>query len=93
MASAVRAAHSMLDYGEHGDDEARLALAYAADVASELSGRSAGREADWGIERGAFDGIAAEVAAGRDPAFLAAQMEACRAVVTADYPDAGFAAG
>ena len=72
MASAVRAAHSMLDYGEHGDDEARLALAYAADVASELSGRSAGREADWGIERGAFDGIAAEVAAGRDPAFLAA---------------------
>lgn len=37
-----------------------------------------------------FGGTAA---VGGDPAFLAAQMEACRAVVTADYPDAGFAAG
>ncbi|MER5179078.1 acyl-CoA dehydrogenase family protein [Streptomyces sp. NPDC002896] len=70
MSSAVAAAAELLDYGTEGQAEADLALLYAADVAADLAGRMAGRESLWGVNRSALDGIAAHVAAGRDPAFL-----------------------
>lgn len=72
VASAVRAGRSLLAYGEHGDHEAALALAYAADVAADLRGRLTGREDDWGTDGGALAAVADAIAAGRDAAFLAA---------------------
>jgi (2S)-methylsuccinyl-CoA dehydrogenase len=71
VASAVRAARSLLAYGEHGDHEARLAHAYAADVVADLRGRLVGREGDWGTDGAALDDVAEAVAAGRDASFLA----------------------
>ncbi|MGI5289776.1 acyl-CoA dehydrogenase family protein [Nonomuraea polychroma] len=58
--------------GDLADDAAQddLALLYAADVAADLAGRMTGRESLWGVERTALDGIAAPIAAGRDPALL-----------------------
>ncbi|MEV0149907.1 MULTISPECIES: acyl-CoA dehydrogenase family protein [unclassified Nonomuraea] len=70
MSSAVAAAGELLAYGAAGQAEADLALLYAADVAADLAGRLTGREALWGADRTALDGVAAHVAAGRDPAFL-----------------------
>ncbi|MGN9842586.1 acyl-CoA dehydrogenase family protein [Nonomuraea sp. H19] len=64
MSSAVAAAVELLDH------DADLALLYAADVAADLAGRLTGRESQWGVDRTALDGIAGDVAAGRDPAFL-----------------------
>ncbi|MFF4621194.1 acyl-CoA dehydrogenase family protein [Nonomuraea jabiensis] len=49
---------------------ADLALLYAADVAADLAGRLTGRESLWGVDGTALDGVAAHVAAGRDPALL-----------------------
>jgi (2S)-methylsuccinyl-CoA dehydrogenase len=71
VASAVRAARSLLAYGEHGDHEARLAHAYAADVVADVRGRLVGREGDWGTDGAALDDVAEAVAAGRDASFLA----------------------
>ena len=74
IASAVAAAQHLVEYGEHGDHEAALALAYAADVHADLNGRMNGR---WGeLELDAHDlgiwdeDVSAAVAAGRDTAFL-----------------------
>jgi (2S)-methylsuccinyl-CoA dehydrogenase len=71
MASSVAAAEQMLAYGEHGEHEERLALAFAADMSAELAGRAAGR---WVAHLGHVpepDPDAADaVAAGRDPALL-----------------------
>ncbi|MEX2505241.1 MAG: hypothetical protein WD378_10335 [Egicoccus sp.] len=50
VASAVAAARHLLGYGEKGDHEASLALAYAADVAVDLQGRVAGRASQWGLD-------------------------------------------
>jgi len=49
MASQVRAAEALLSYGERGQLERRLTLCFAGQVAAELAGRIAGREADWAI--------------------------------------------
>jgi (2S)-methylsuccinyl-CoA dehydrogenase len=75
VASGVSAAEHLLGYGEHGDREAMLALAWAADVHADLGGRMAGRWDDWGIDPHATgiwdDDVSAAVAAGRDTGFLA----------------------
>jgi (2S)-methylsuccinyl-CoA dehydrogenase len=70
MSSAVAAAGELLGQGAAGEAEADLALLYAADVAAELAGRLTGRESLWGVDGRALDGVAADIAAGRDPAFL-----------------------
>jgi (2S)-methylsuccinyl-CoA dehydrogenase len=70
IASAVAAAQHLVGYGERGDHEADLALAYAAEVATDLRGRVAGREDAWGLEVGVLDDQAKAIAAGRDPSFL-----------------------
>lgn len=76
IASSVRAAESMLEYGTHGEFEAKLALAWAADVHVDLSGRWMGRWDEWGISADDLglksDEISSAVAAGRNTAFLAA---------------------
>ncbi|MBS3939972.1 MAG: acyl-CoA dehydrogenase family protein [Actinobacteria bacterium] len=71
VASAVAAARHLLGYGEKGDHEAALALAYAADVAVDLQGRVAGRQSQWGLEGDVLAEVADALAAGRDPQFLA----------------------
>ena len=50
IASQVTAAEQMLDYGEQGDLEALLTVAFAGDVAAALAARMHGREAAWGVD-------------------------------------------
>jgi (2S)-methylsuccinyl-CoA dehydrogenase len=71
-AAAVRTAEAVLGYGAHGEDEARLACAFAADALVDLSGRTAGREQAWGVSADWLAPAAGFVAAHRDPATLAA---------------------
>ena len=54
-AAAVTSAANLLAYGAHGDAEARLTVAFVADVAHDLASRVLGREAEWGIDRHALD--------------------------------------
>jgi len=75
MASSVAAAEHLIDYGTHGDREARLALVYAADVMAELLGRFGGREQHLGLAPGHLHAAADAFDAGRDPTFLAALGE------------------
>src|SRR3974390_634217 len=51
-AAAVETACATLEYGAHGDIEARIASAFVADVVGDLVGRVAGREHLWGVESG-----------------------------------------
>ena len=71
-AAAVRTADAVLEYGRHGDDEARLACVFVADAVSELAGRAVGREALWGIAPDWMAPVADFVAAWRRPETLAA---------------------
>lgn len=48
-ASRVTALEEMLAYGEQGQMEAELTLAFAGEVAADLTSRVAGREADWDL--------------------------------------------
>ncbi|HBU04456.1 MAG TPA: hypothetical protein DEA70_08230, partial [Acidimicrobiaceae bacterium] len=70
-AAAVASARNLLGYGVHGEAEERLTVAFVADVAHDLATRLLGREADWGVDRGALDGIHDFMAAGRAPELLA----------------------
>ncbi len=70
-ASAVATAKSLLDYGEHGDVEAKICCAFAADMIHDLASKVFGHEADWGTERdplGAAHDFVSKFAA---PEFLA----------------------
>jgi (2S)-methylsuccinyl-CoA dehydrogenase len=79
IASSLRAAEALNGYGAHGELEGRLALAWAADVHTDLVARMAGRWTDVGIDphtAGIWDDdVTAAVAAGRDTAFLSAVGE------------------
>jgi len=72
IASALTAAEHLVAWGTKGDLEADLALALAADVAVDLQSRVAGRETSWGLDAGVLHDQQDALAAGRDPAFLAA---------------------
>ncbi len=69
-ASAVATAEALLAYGEHGEAEARITVAYVADAIHDLAGKLFGRETEWGVDPGALDGTRSFVATYRDPAFL-----------------------
>jgi (2S)-methylsuccinyl-CoA dehydrogenase len=69
--AAVETARAMLDYGTHGDLEAKLACAFVADAVGELASRLFGREATWGIGADALDGTREFTTTYRDPSFLA----------------------
>ncbi|MGI9017182.1 MAG: acyl-CoA dehydrogenase family protein [Euzebya sp.] len=57
-ASRVAAAQAMLDYGERGEHEADLTLAFAGEMAADLAGRMAGRDADWNLSAdAAWNGV------------------------------------
>lgn len=77
-AADVAAARSLVAHGQRGDREGRLALAWAADVHTQVAARLHGRWAELGVDSdgaAADDGVRAAVRAGRDPAFLAALGE------------------
>jgi (2S)-methylsuccinyl-CoA dehydrogenase len=71
-AAAVASARAVLEYGERGEVEARIAAAFTADVLADLVGRVAGRESLWGVEPGWDTPAAGFLSAQRDPAVLAA---------------------
>ncbi|MBT5852061.1 MAG: acyl-CoA/acyl-ACP dehydrogenase [Acidimicrobiaceae bacterium] len=70
-AAAVASATNLLAYGAYGDAEAQLTIAFVADVAHDVNMRLLGREAAWGCELGALDGVREFMSAGREPALLA----------------------
>ncbi len=74
-AAGVRTAEAFLGYGSHGDTEARLACAFAADAVADLASRTIGRAAQWGAVTDWMAPAEAFVAAFRDPAFLASLAE------------------
>ena len=70
-AAAVESGRAVLDYGSKGDVEARITCAFVADAVHDLAAKLLGREAAWGVERPPLDDALAQVAAYREPAFLA----------------------
>jgi (2S)-methylsuccinyl-CoA dehydrogenase len=70
-ASAVRTAEAVLAYGAHGETEAAIACAFAADVLADLAGRTVGRSKEWGIAADWMAPAEEFVATFRDPVFLA----------------------
>ncbi len=70
-AAAVRTAESLLAYGSHGEAEARIACAFAADALADLATRVIGRASHWGVAAGWMGPAEGFVASFRDPAFLA----------------------
>ncbi len=70
-AAGVRAARATLGYGRTGDDEARIACAFVADVLADLAARTVGREAAWGTRSDWLEPAASFVADYRDPRYLA----------------------
>ncbi|MGZ0218421.1 MAG: acyl-CoA dehydrogenase family protein, partial [Acidimicrobiales bacterium] len=70
-AAAVASATNLLAYGARGETEARLTVAFIADVAHDVNTRLLGREAAWGCELGALDSVREFMSVGREPALLA----------------------
>ena len=70
-ASAVENARAVIDYGNKGPLEARLACAFVADAAFDVASRILGRETEWGLQPGALDAAMPFVREFRAPAFLA----------------------
>jgi (2S)-methylsuccinyl-CoA dehydrogenase len=70
-AAATETARAMLDFGAKGELEARLTGVFAAEALSSVAAATFGREEQWGVAPGAFDGARSFLAAQRSPAFLA----------------------
>jgi (2S)-methylsuccinyl-CoA dehydrogenase len=70
-AAAVEAAAALIDYGQCGDVERRIAAAFVADAVHDVATRLLGRETAWGVEPGALDGAMAFVREYRNVEFLA----------------------
>jgi (2S)-methylsuccinyl-CoA dehydrogenase len=70
-AAGVRTAEAGLTYGSHGDTEARLACAFAADALADLAARTIGRSAEWGVAADWLAPAEEFVATFRSPEFLA----------------------
>jgi (2S)-methylsuccinyl-CoA dehydrogenase len=70
-AAAVETARTLLDYGQKGDEEARITCAFAADAVADVAAKIYGREAAWGVEATALDSARDLATTYRDPAFLA----------------------
>jgi (2S)-methylsuccinyl-CoA dehydrogenase len=74
-ASAAATARAVLDYGAHGDLQAHIACAFAADSVHDLTARITGREQLWGTETAPLQSARPLLETYRDPAFLAALAE------------------
>jgi len=70
-AAGVELAKAMLEYGEKGDVEAKLACAFVADMIHDLASKTLGREDEWATKPGALEPALSFVTTYRDPAFLA----------------------
>ncbi len=70
-ASALENARAVIDYGAKGETEAAMACAFVADALHDVFCRVVGREAEWGCEPGALDGVLPFVRRHRDPEALA----------------------
>ena len=70
-AAAIETAAAVVDYGQHGDVERRIADAFVADAVHDVATRLLGREPAWGVEPGALDGAMAFVREHRRAEFLA----------------------
>ncbi len=74
-ASRVSAAEQMLSYGQEGEYEGQLTLAFAGEMAADLTQRMAGRESDWALDDTAAwngDSFATALRQARSPALLEA---------------------
>jgi (2S)-methylsuccinyl-CoA dehydrogenase len=69
-AAAVRVAEASLSYGSHGDLEARIACAFAADAIADLATRTIGRSAEWAVAPDWMAPAEGFVSTFRDPTFL-----------------------
>jgi (2S)-methylsuccinyl-CoA dehydrogenase len=69
-ASQVAAAEELLAYGERGDLERLLTVAFAGHVAADLGGRLQGREADWAADDWRTPEVQDALRAARDPQLL-----------------------
>ena len=70
-AAAVETGRAVLEYGAHGDVEARIACAFVADAVFDVATRILGREDAWGAAPGALDDAMAFVRTYRSAEFLA----------------------
>ena len=70
-AAGVELAKAMLEYGEKGDVEAKLACAFVADMIHDLASKVLGREPSWNITAESTEETRQFVRTYRDPAFLA----------------------
>ena len=70
-AAAVETAAAVVDYGQHGEVERRIAAAFVADAVHDVATRLLGREPAWGVEPGALDGAMDFVREHRSAEFLA----------------------
>lgn len=73
--AGVHTAAAALRYGSHGPTEARLAIAFVADVVADVVARTAGREATWGAQAGWHKEISAFLGSARDPELLGSLAE------------------
>jgi (2S)-methylsuccinyl-CoA dehydrogenase len=71
-AAAVENAAAVLDYGEKGEVESRIAHAFVADAVHDVATRVLGREEAWGVELGMIHGALPFVRAHRSAEYLAA---------------------
>jgi (2S)-methylsuccinyl-CoA dehydrogenase len=69
--SAVENARAVLDYGNRGELEARLAAAFVADAAHDICSKILGREQEWGVAPGALDSALPFIRLYRSSSFLA----------------------
>ena len=75
-AAGLAIAGSAIVYGRHGDLEARIACAFAADTVHDLATRVLGREAEWGIEGVELAGARPFLQRFRDVRFLSSLADA-----------------
>jgi len=70
-AAAVENARAVLDYGNKGELEARIACAFVGDAVHDLATRTLGRETEFGTTPSTVSALVAAVGAWRSPEFLA----------------------
>jgi (2S)-methylsuccinyl-CoA dehydrogenase len=69
-ASALEGCRVMLDYGEHGETESKLARAFIADAIADIGARLIGRDGVWGTDSSELTAALPFVESHRSPMFL-----------------------
>ncbi|MDP8970224.1 MAG: acyl-CoA dehydrogenase family protein [Actinomycetota bacterium] len=76
VASKVAAAEELLDYGQRGELERLVTVAFAGEVAADIAGRMTGREDAWAAPEWLSGDVRAALLAARSPALAEAIAEA-----------------